>query len=444
MLKKVAALSTLLPCLVQAIPMNPAITPPGVELPDHLSGYRLMIDNNDPSVIYVGPREGFIAQRGQQPQLSFAKITNPSDNQEYAYLNVLFDYSITTDDFRDLKAAVNAAGKKLTPLAFTRTKMELAVAGYDEAQAGDACAKVVKQDDFGNPIEVDECFSMVFKAKYSKNGPKLGEKFYVSSLLTPWGAAAIPSLLKGGAALGVNMTAYYQQAFPAYNATIHVKWDKLKESMASFFAYHNGFCMDVEVSRYWEQEFLCNRNRVTGEAKNLNNRDCSVEITLTDNHGNKVENMYTLESLPDVDDNVAYKQFIDSHRAELENFKTVVEGLRTKFEDEMLEPLKIRTAEVDKTSSTVWTYKRDYVKKEQRKEFTVSRNMMGRSIEKKTVIPATIGCINVESNGLISPILVNSECASYWSRDINPNQIISVTPIDRPVDEPGLDWDDWD
>lgn len=423
-----------------AIPMHTSIDT-GVELPDHLNGYRLAVDHADQSVVYVSPRYGLVSTQGMQPEVGFAYITN--DGERYGMMNIMFDFSIAAKDFADLKKAVHDAGKKIRPMPYVRTKMGLRVAGYEESKENGICADV--QNPFDPEGTVTKCFNPIIHASYSTNGPKLGEKFFLSAYLSPAYAAAMPNLLASGAAFGVEMKADFLQAFPAYTAEIHVKWEKLKESFASFFAIHDGRCIDVEVSKHWEKELLCGQPMVNGERKNLNGRDCAIEIKLTDQHGKIVENVYAIEELGNVDDNSEYVTWVNNHATELKDFHQLIQDLIEKFEDEMFAKVDIRTAETSKEVTTLITYRSDYVKKEERREFTVIRKTLGRSIPISTVVPATLGCISVNpENGRVAPLL-DSFCASYWNKEIDPKEIVPTSPGlvsgDRLGTQTALNWD---
>jgi hypothetical protein len=400
----------------RGMPMDPSNYAVAISLPSHLAGYVLMHDHADPNLIYVQPRDGRIGEKNGAPQISFG--TAERNGLDYGVLNAVFDFSMDAKEMGELRGVVHEHNQRhgtrfqLVAMPFVQTTPELAIVGSDESEA---CAEV---EDFVTGAIVKECFQLVHRSKTSKNGPALGEKIQTSLVLTPLGAELFPQLLKGGAGLGMNLRVLYRAAFPSFTAKIKVNYEKLYESYAWFAGYHDGVCTDLAISDFFEKEAMCDHS-----GRNGNGRECSVTIEYVDNLGKTHNNLF--EYLPHADEDEDVEAFLAEHKQRVSMLHAAVEALQVKFETEMLEPFQGRKADVSKDISYGFVFRADRNRQEVKKNFTIERKAIGGAITKQSVIPAVLGCLDLDDGGNIYKHQ-SGICANFWNGNIRPAEILPV------------------
>ena len=414
----------------EAIPMDPNVQPVAIQLPSELAGYQLLVDHSDSKILYVQPREGRLGVISGQPQLSFATVVR--NGETYGVLNAMFDFSLDSASFEALKTAVKAVDPAyiLKPMPYVQTKPKLAIAGYDAATDDGACFEA---EDFVTGETIKQCFNLVYKSNIAQNGPTLGEKIHTSLVLSPIGAELFPKLLKGGAGLGMNLDVLYRAAHPAYTATINVDYEKLYESYAWFAGFHDGLCIDIAISDFFERESLCGEN-----GKNANGRECSVRVEYVDQHGNKQNNMFTI--VPDGSEPAAVVAFYNENKSKIETLQSAIETLQKKFEEEMLAPYQGRKAEVSKETSIGFTLRADRTRTEIEKHFTLERKTVGGAITKSSTIPASVACLDVDGTTGDVTRYLSGDCGAYWTGTVRVAEVLPVTPELEKSEETTWDW----
>lgn len=389
------ALSLLFTAQSWAYPMDPAKMRPRINLPNEVANFTLAHDSFDPKLIYVQPKTGVLATVNGLPMISLAKYK--AGDKERGILNLQYDLSIQGKERDVLYGALKAQGYTPAPLPISSVAVVPLLPGWDNEHNSKICGESI--DDVTGEKEV-VCDSLVERVRYTEKGPGLGENVAMSVLLSTIGTQMVDRLLAGGNAFPIQVNAKYFAAAPAYTAKIKVNYEKLAESFASFAAYHDGRCVDVQVSAFWAKEELC---------ANKDPSQCSVLITLTDNTGKEVSNIFTDPEAKNSEN--------------IKNFHESIELLRKKFEDEML--VKEAQASVDKSINSVFTLRADYRKVTKNVHFEVERKSLGEVIEKQTTIPASVMCVGFTKNG--AP-LKNTEgmCNDYWNNLLPSNEIISA------------------
>jgi hypothetical protein len=391
----IVTLAFTLSAKVGAYPMDPAKLKPRIDLPNEVSNFTLAHDSFDPKLIYVQPKTGVLATVNGLPMISLAKYKTGSTLR--GILNMQYDLSIQGREKEILYNALKAKGYTPSPLPISSVAVVPLLPGWDREHNSNLCGETI--DEATGEKEV-VCDSLVEKVRYTEKGPGLGENVAMSVILSSIGAQTVDRLLSGGNAFPIEVNAKYFAAAPAYTAKIKVNYEKLAESFASFAAYHDGRCIDVQVSAFWQKEELC---------KDKDPSQCSVLMTITDNTGKEVSNIFTDPE--------------SKNSENIKNFHESVELLRKKFEDEML--VKEAIASVDKSINSVFTLRADYRKVTKNIHFEVERKSLGEVIEKQTTIPASVMCVGFSPNG--APIK-NDEgmCNDYWRNLLPSKDIISA------------------
>lgn len=409
-------LSAIFPAM--ATPMDPAVVGVPFTVPTELRGYTLLLDKDEPDKVYIAPREGRLGEVNGMPQIGFAKTER--DGVTYGIVNATFDFSVDADAYNALlkhiaKQPPYKESWKIQSVPFAQTTPNVAIAGFEE---GDLCMEVI---DVITGNKVKQCHSLVHRKLVSKNGPTLGEKIAISMVLTPLGADLLGKLSRTGAGLAVKLDAVYWAAHPAYTAKIDVDYKKVYESYEWFMGYHDGVCVEVAISEFFERESLCGEN-----GKNANGRDCSVRITYIDNRGQEVRNLFAYIPGPDAPEE--HKRFYKENKSKIEIFHSAVEGLQKKFEQEMLTPIQGKKASVSKDISQGFVLRANRTKSEIEKHFTIERKTIGGVIAKQTEIPAASMCIILD--GDVGSVKKNheDECAGYWAGKKRPAQTLPTIP----------------
>lgn len=392
-------LPLLLACsgIAHAYPLDPAQTPVmDVDLPNSVNKYPLAYDSgndvgNSNNVVYYQPKFGQVATNNGMPLVGLAYFTR--NGVKRGFLNMQFEFAIPTGEREALFGAIRRAGYHPLPFPFKKTTVVPMVPGWDSGIKSKLCSETVDEMT-GQKMVV--CDTMIDQMKYSENGPTLGENIAVSVILSEQGAAGIGQLLNGGNAFQVELKARYDAAAPAYTAKITVNYEKLTKSFASFAAYHNGACVDVQVSAFWHKEAMCDKGRES---------ECSIKVTYTDQNGRTVNNMYTDSYAPE----------------EAKKFYDAIEGLRTRFENEML--VKETPASVDKSVNAMFTLRADYREISRNIHFELERKSLGGTHEKETSMTGTIACIQVADDGSVNRKLTG-DCGLYWRGELSGEEYV--------------------
>lgn len=404
--------------VANATPMDPNTTALPFPVPEEFEDYTLLVDNNDPKVIYFRPHEGKLGVVNGMPQLSFAKTTR--NGLTFAVLNAVFDFNPLDPGFAKLTRHIQSQAPyqnqwRIQPLPFVQTTPSLAIAGFEE---GESCMDVI---DIVTGQTVKQCFSLVSRKLVSPKGPTLGEKIAVSLVLTPTGADLVPKLTRGGAGIMMRLSGLYRAAHPAYTARIDVDYKKVYESYAWFMGYHDGVCSEIALGEFFERESLCGEN-----GKNANGRECSVRITYRDSRGSEVQNTFTY--IPHPSESEEHKKFYAENAERIRVFHSAIEALQKRFEDEMLTPIQGKKAEVSKDITTAFVLRGERTRKEIEKHFTLERKTVGGVITKQTEIPAATACLEIDGDtGDVAPYR-GGACVGYWDGAKRPGEVIPTLP----------------
>ena len=386
-------LTFLISTCVHAYPMDPQKMPVNINLPQEVANFTLAHDSFDPKVIYVHPKTGVLATVNGLPQISLAKYKSGGTTR--GILNLQYDLSIHGREQNLLFGAIKDQGFTPRPLPFKSVSVVPLLPGWDKENNRKLCSESV--DEYTGTKQTF-CDSLVERVRYTEVGPGLGENVAMSVILSSIGAETVDKLLNGGNAFPIAINAQYFAAAPAYTAKIKVNYEKLSESFAMFAAYHDGRCIDVQMSAFWQQELLC---------KDQDPSKCSVLMTITDNTGREIQNIYTD---PEAKDEGALKNFYES-----------IEGLRVRFENEML--VKEAVASVDKSVNSVYTLRMDYRRVSKNIHFELERKSLGGVIVKDTSIPASVMCVGIMDDG--TPLRnTKGDCARYWSNNLSSNDSV--------------------
>lgn len=374
-----------------AIPIDPNFQAVDIEVPNEVVGYTLAYDSFNKKIVYVQPKQGVVATMSGQPLVGLAKYVKNGVTR--AFFNVSFEFDLPKRDRELLFDAIRTAGYQPRPFPFEKTKLIPQLPGWNLEEGKKVCTEMT--DEFTGKTQTF-CDSLVDRVKYSQDGPTLGENIGVSVILSPEGTAVIESLLKSGNAFQVELKAQYIKASPAYSARIEVNYEKLSESFAAFAAYHDGRCIDIEMSAFWQNEVMCTK---------ANPDDCSVQVTYTDQLGNSINNIYLS---PDEADDEDLRKFYDS-----------VEGLRSRFEEEML--TKVTPASVSKEKNAYFTLRADYKRVSQDIHFVINRKSLGKSSRSETTVLATVLCTEVDGDGYVSKGM-GGNCREFWTGQVSAEE----------------------
>lgn len=376
-------------------PLDPAKTPVNIQLPNEVADIKLAHDSFDPKIIYVHPKTGVIATSNGLPLISLAKYKIGS--QKRGILNLQYDLSLQGREKNILYTALKEKGFTPRPLPLKSAAVVPMLPGWDKEQNQKICSESV---DEMTGIKETLCDSLVERVRYTETPTSLGENIAMAVTLSPIGVDTVDRLLNGGNAFPISINARYFAAGPAYTAKIKVNYEKLSESFAMFAAYHDGRCIDVQVSGFWQNEALC---------KDKDPSQCSVLMTITDSTGREIQNIY---DDPEARDPQAVKMFYEA-----------IEGLRVRFENEML--VKEPVANVDKSINSLVTLRTDYRRTSKNIHFELERKSIGGVIEKETTIPASVMCIGFLDDG--TPLKnTKGVCGQYWDGSISSSNIINA------------------
>lgn len=371
-----------------AYPIDPSKQPVNIEVPDEVVSYTLAYDSFDNKVIYVQPHQGVVATLSGQPLVGLAKFNQNGVTR--AFLNMSFEFSLPKRDRELLFGAIREAGYQPRPFPFFKTKVIPQVPGWDLENNEKVCTETL--DPFTGTIDM-RCASLVDRIRYSENGPTLGENIGVSVILSQEGTQVINTLLRSGNAFMVELKAQYHAASPAFTAKIEVNYQKLSESFAAFAAYHDGRCIDIEMSAFWQNTVMCDKDRP---------EDCSVKVTYTDQNGRTVNNLY---ADPD-----------EAEESDIAKFFEAIEGLRSRFEEEML--TKVTPANVSRDKSAYFTLRSDYKRVSEDIHFVLERKSLGRTKVAETTVMASILCTEVDDQGYVSKAM-GGDCPEFWEGDLS-------------------------
>ncbi len=407
---------------VFATPADPSTDPlPAVvlnALADHdaAQGYLLLRDNTA-NIVYISPRYGVVGNDNGVPLLSLADVTQ--NGITFGVLNAAFDFAVDRDDFVSIRDAVESVGWALAPLPFESTTGSLSINSLNDSEDNGICGEVI---DIITGELIPTCANFVVRSVVAVNGPTLGELYNAQLVLSDAGTQLYGKLLKGGNGISFNMEANYMAAFPAYTAKIDVSYKKLSDSYDSFSALHFSNCLDVQVRNFFKRESICRENS-NGEVVSLNGGECSINVTYTNQRDEEVNNLF---ELPDNYTDEDLQNFAEDYNEQITTIHNAIEGLRIKFENEMLE--KYPTASVDKTVNYNFIRRSDRLHFEDEANFSLERKSVGGTVLKRTTIPGLAICINTNpSTGDVIRYSGNSDCHGYWLGEAQPLDMLDDT-----------------
>ena len=403
-----------------AIPADPSTDPLPVEVlnavPGDLGGYNLIRDNTE-NIVYVSPRYGVLGSRLGLPFLSFAKVER--GDESYGVLNAAFDFKVDKDDFTRLKTAIETTGWAVAPLPFESTSGTLSINSMADGEENGICRNIT--DIITGELK-PVCSSFVIRSVAAPKGPTLGQLYNVQMVLTGDGTQLYQKLLKGGNGISFNMEANYQVAFPAYTAKLDVNYKKLSESYDLFAAAHYSNCLDVQVSDFFKKESLCEK-KDDGSYESLNGNECSIRVSYTNQRGEAKQNLF---KLPENGTDAELKQFATDYNEDIMVVHDAIEGLRVKFEEEMLS--KYPTASVDKSVNYNFIARADRKRFEDEANFTLERKSVGGAVLRRTTIPGLALCVNTNpETGDVTRYAGNSSCQGFWNNAVAPLEFVGDT-----------------
>lgn len=367
-----------------AYPIDPNKTPVDViQDADLNANFTLAYDSDNPNVVYYAPKGGRAATMNGQPLIGFAVL--PSGK---AYLNAQFEYGVFGADREKLFKAIDEAGMTPVQFPFRRTKVVPLTPEINPETGEPVCEMVY------DPIldqEIEECYRELYDViRYSSSGPTLGENIAVTAVLTEMGAWVFEDLLKQGNALQLLVTGEYYAAGTAFEATVHVNYDRLfkrfeaKGVSGILWGRHS-------VQTVMDEEGLC----LYSEPE-----DCAVYVTYRDLNTGKVVDTATVD--PD-------------NEEEQREMLQAVERLRQQLQDEMLTPITPELAPIHVRPPIIgWRVKAQFERHYRGMNATFTFKS-SRSVNLgETVFPVSIGCVDITDDGYIERA-TGGDCDLYWS-----------------------------
>lgn len=374
--------------------------------------FALFEDADDKNYYYVAPNYGSLVRNNGMPALSYAEAIR--DNQKFAILNTIFQFGVNSERFAALKNEVRKQNPaaKFGPLPMSQTTPSIATAGLGP----EACAEA---EDFVTGQKIKQCIGLTHRVQMAQKGPTLGEQLAVSMVLTPAGTEIVPKLLAGGSGVQVNLEYSFKAALPAMKAVVEADYKKLYESYAWFAGYHNGVCVDIALSDFWEKTVACTNNNNDGFG-----RACSIKVTYTDSQGNIRNNLFDI--LPSETDDEATKAWYKQHSSRVQALWSAIDGLRKDFEKKFLEPVNGRRAEVDKKPTQGYALRVDRSRTEEMGTYRFERDMLGSVGTKRSVVPGYTTCIKVDGATGAVDLSNQGRCADYYQGKVTAAQLVPV------------------